>query len=395
MAISDSTRLTGQALLDQLDKLQCHNHILMAQSTGHYVRRLSNNTKRKLYIYFYLILNITYGLKYAILSFTDKDCILALLGENIYELENNKLKSRIIFILFLGISIFIIVVHYLESTHQLVHLGYIFNNISGRKNFVLSSNYQDIFVKRNLKYCCLLNNLHKFIKFFVINIFTLLAYFTSSMKQNILLLLFFNNFVMTILSIYGFTVLFTMFIWSYMTLMYIQLKFTSIIDMISSNLLLVKRAILDYNRTYRIVNKLEKSFNILLSIIYIYYPTFYIFLLNSIVDGSIEKTIKFSLLLTLFFNVIINYIIFNKMTAISTTNTSILYNLYPILVDKNFKKLKLRLRIDSFIARLNTEFIGFHCWLFIKFKRLAFFEYLFCISGTFFLLYKTLNILIS
>ena len=80
------------------------------------------------------------------------------------------------------------------------------------------------------------------------------------------------------------------------------------------------------------------------------------------------------------------------MSSISTTNTSILMNLYPILVDKNFKKLKLRLRIDSFIARLNTEYIGFHCLLFIKFKRLSFYEYLIGLSGTYCLLTRRVNI---
>ena len=393
MKISDSIRSTGQTLLGQLDKLQCDNHVLMSQSTEHYVRRLPIQTKRKLYIYFYLTLNIIYGFKYAILSFNDQDWTLALPGEYLYGFENIKLKSRIIFLVVLAISIGIIVVHYLESTHQLVHLHYIFNNISGRKDFVLSSNYQTIFVKRNMKYCTRLNQLNNFMKIshtFTSFILQLITYFIT-VKQNLLISLI-NNFGLILLGRYSYPMLFTLLIWSYMITIYIQLRFATIIEMIISNLLLVKRAILNYDNTYRMLLHLTKSFNIFLSIIYIYYPIFYGFMLNIIIDKNTSTNVKFILYLTNTMNFIVNYIIYDQMSSISTTNTSILMNLYPILVDKNFKKLKLRLRIDSFIARLNTEYIGFHCLLFIKLKRLAFYEYLIGLTGTCCLLSKTVNI---
>ena len=398
MKISDSIRSTGQTLLDQLDKLQCHNYVIMSQSTEHYVRRLPIQTKRKLYIYFYLILNIILDIKYGVLSFNDQDWILALLGEHFHEFESIKLKSRIIFLTTIGISVFIIVVHYLESRHQLVHLDYIFKNISGRKDFVLPSKYQTIFVKRNLTLCTKMNKLNNFLKIpiiFIIFIFPILSYSYTKVKQN-LAIYFIYNFGSMVWAIYAYNAVLTMLIWSCIIITYIQLKFTAIIEIIMSNTLLVKRAIINYDKAYKILRDLTKSADILLSLIYLFFPILYALILDIMIDMKARKTNEeYNFFLPLSINFIINYIIYDKMSSISTTNTSILKNLYPILVDKNFRKLKLRLRIDSFIARLNTEYIGFHCWFSIKFKRLSFYEYLIGLSGTYFLISTTINTQIS
>ena len=102
-------------------------------------------------------------------------------------------------------------------------------------------------------------------------------------------------------------------------------------------------------------------------------------------DKKINKLGTLMTLSTILLIFIGNYMSFQLLSSISVTNYFILKQLYPLLTDKNFNRRVLRRRIDSFIARLNTEFIGFHCWFYIKFKRYTFYEYLIGLSSTYLL----------
>ena len=75
---------------------------------------------------------------------------------------------------------------------------------------------------------------------------------------------------------------------------------------------------------------------------------------------------------------LINEVKVNKKADLINLNNS--YNhlivklLYPIQFDKKPKKLTNKLKIDSLIARLNKEFVGFNCLYFIKFTKLSFYQ---------------------
>ena len=61
-------------------------------------------------------------------------------------------------------------------------------------------------------------------------------------------------------------------------------------------------------------------------------------------------------------------------------NKNIAKLLYPIQFNKKPKKLTNKLKLNSFIARLNKEFVGFKCLYFIKFTELSFYNYMLGLS---------------
>ena len=86
-----------------------------------------------------------------------------------------------------------------------------------------------------------------------------------------------------------------------------------------------------------------------------------------------------------------NYIIYYMTSSICPMNKIIIKLLIPIQFDKRHKTQQIKLKIDSLIARLSKEFVGFYCLYSIKFTRMSFYEYILGISTTFLLLHGLVN----
>ena len=80
-----------------------------------------------------------------------------------------------------------------------------------------------------------------------------------------------------------------------------------------------------------------------------------------------------------------NYTIYYMVSSICPMNKIILKLLIPIQFDKRHKTRQMKLKIDSFIARLSKEFVGFYCLYAIKFTRKTFYQYILGISMTYLL----------
>ena len=79
--------------------------------------------------------------------------------------------------------------------------------------------------------------------------------------------------------------------------------------------------------------------------------------------------------------VIANAYIINNITAsITVRNKTIAKHLYPIFSEQRKLKRSIKLKIDSWIARLNEEFIGFYYFNFSQFTKLAFYQYILVVS---------------
>ena len=75
-----------------------------------------------------------------------------------------------------------------------------------------------------------------------------------------------------------------------------------------------------------------------------------------------------------------NYIIYYMVSSICPMNKIIVKLLIHIQFEKKHKTPQIK--IDSFIARLSKEFVGFYC-LFAKFTRKSFYQYIIGISTTY------------
>ena len=72
-------------------------------------------------------------------------------------------------------------------------------------------------------------------------------------------------------------------------------------------------------------------------------------------------------------------------------NNIIVKLLHPIQFDKRFKTRQMKLKIDSLIAKLNEEFVGFYCLYAIKFNRKSFYQYIIGLSTTYLLIDGLVN----
>ena len=70
-----------------------------------------------------------------------------------------------------------------------------------------------------------------------------------------------------------------------------------------------------------------------------------------------------------------NFIMYYMVSSICPMNKIIIKLLVPIQFDKSRKTRQMKLKINSLIARLNKEFVGFYCLYAIKFTRMSFYQY--------------------
>ena len=151
----------------------------------------------------------------------------------------------------------------------------------------------------------------------------------------------------------------------------------------------LNRILESYNELIGVVQQLSGPYNMIIGLVYCLVPY--------IISISLEVTIidRDDLLF-----IIINYIfwltflmanlnafIINQLSAsITVRNKSIHKYLYPMFINGRNRNLRIKLKFDSFIARLNTQFIGFYCFNLFKFIKMAFYQYSFTISSCYFLI---------
>ena len=128
LRMANSEKQDGLALLAELDKMQCGEHVIMSKSTLNYVKRQWIATKSNLYI----LLFVVYTFRGSILSFYQQDWIISMTGDYTHVLGNTTLISRIIFLISFCVLIFIIYSHYLENRFQLTQIDSIFDMIGGK-----------------------------------------------------------------------------------------------------------------------------------------------------------------------------------------------------------------------------------------------------------------------
>ena len=139
-----------------------------------------------------------------------------------------------------------------------------------------------------------------------------------------------------------------------------------------------------YNQLVIDIKMAASLLDLAISVFYITVP-FVIGILSQIAYHFNGFTRYFALF-GLFFPCTFNYTMYWMASSICSMNEIIVELLYPIQFDKTDNtrpKLLTRLKIDSFIDRLNNEFVGFHCLYSIEFNKLSFYNYILGISITY------------
>ena len=144
-----------------------------------------------------------------------------------------------------------------------------------------------------------------------------------------------------------------------------------------------------YNQLVIEIKLCRRILNPIIGIIYLFVPLPIGFASQLVLqDNWLAKILA---LIGLFICLSSNFLIYYMASSICLMNKVILKLLYPIQFDKKPKTIRMRLKIDSFIDRLNEEFVGFYCLYAMKFNRKTFYKYIIGISVTYILINGLVN----
>ena len=145
----------------------------------------------------------------------------------------------------------------------------------------------------------------------------------------------------------------------------------------------------NYNEAIAIVQNLSGPYNMIIGLVYCLVP--YIIAISLELTKIDRDDLLFQLLklafLTTFILTNVNAFIINQISAsITVRNKSIPRYLYPVFARRGNARIRMKLELESFIARLNTEYIGYYCLNLFKFTKMAFYQYAFSVSTCYFLI---------
>ena len=116
---------------------------------------------------------------------------------------------------------------------------------------------------------------------------------------------------------------------------------------------------------------------------------------NEQTNTILEKMAQLIFMMMIHFWNIFLFMFTHFTTSITTSNKTLPEYLYPVFKDNNFNRLNnqvglnlnykfgilsnitVHMKIDSFIARLNEEYVGFYCYNLFQLTKLAFLQYLY------------------
>ena len=168
--------------------------------------------------------------------------------------------------------------------------------------------------------------------------------------------------------------------WFYLPITVLNYRFYELIDKLRvsirwNNIKAIHKIVESYDQLISDCKQLSGPYNMIIGLVYCLNP----YIINLFFKlMRIERNNLFFKLLKIVFIMLfiitnINAYIMNQLSAsITVRNKSIYKYLYIIFCSKRIIRIRTKLTIDSFIARLNTQFIGFYCFDLFKFTKMAF-----------------------
>ena len=397
--------------LKQFEKNLVKNYVILSNSFEDYAVNHSVPESKKIKWYLinlFLMVNI---IKYAIIFFVDKPWLTSSLGELVYILYKMKVMSCFMFVACFNTSVFMINSRFLEVTKKFVILDEFNKVIADRRIDGMRITLQRKFAI----YCLLLNKgivelQVQFILVLVVILLTLLvylAYHDTSMQNNLVSLLFgaFNFFVLIkYLSSIGLITI-TLFILNVIYLKYKFIDFLKFLDQCVKQNSNFEQAIVRHKVFSDLLLKSSKFINIILGCFYNLNPILIVITVQILIDDATLLWVKALMGLSWSFVFMAAFIISKLSTWIPTNNMNIPNMIYPLICARCKHKeanlwtmlmdyhhsLRWLLKLDEFIAALNTNFLGFYCFNLFKFTKQSFYQLFLTISLVYILIIKTVN----
>ena len=389
------------------------NYILYYDTFEHYQDGVEPPIKRKL-LYHGTSLFLLFGLiKYLLLTWIDEDSIKIMTGDILFVWTNYYRKGYIFFINLLILTILIrSVVFYYEKKLKIFKNEIITIN-NGGNLFKYNNNENSLLKTANLVIWIKDGFIiHFYIIAIIFILLSVVVFIFSENNYNIFLFIIF-----TMQIIIGLKIIYIIYsgyiIIIAIMFMFLKLKQNDIIKSIRFNVLWRNKIRLydnlkQYHQFTKLINKLSKLINFICGIIYLFIPLFISQILSILTDveskNDLEIIAQILFLSSICGLFIIIYISVDTLSNITKVNQSLPKYLYPIFHDKQFTRFQhricfnlnynfgqlsdimVRIKIDSFIARLNEEFVGFYYFNLFAITKLSFFELIYMLMSDFVLI---------
>ena len=185
----------------------------------------------------------------------------------------------------------------------------------------------------------------------------------------------------------------------YLPITLLNYRFDELIDKLRvsirwNNTTAIHRIIKSYDELISDCKQLSGPYNMMIGLVYCLIPyviALQVELMKIDRNDLLFKTLKIAFIIFFIITNVDAFIINRLSASITVRNKSIHKYLYPMFCSKRIIKIRTKLTIDSFIARLNTQFIGFYCFNLFKFTKMAFYQYAFTISTCYFLIINVIK----
>ena len=352
--------------------------------------------------------------KYVLLTYYQDDWLKVITGDIIflfvteYKKVYAYLNFGLVFIIILKLMMF-----YYEK-----NLVFDLNKLDSSLNLLMYHNHSILIVVNILYWLsCIVTNLITYIVAIFMTIFALIAYFNNNINFNLVVLIISTIQSVICVNISIATVI-SLIMYIITLLIFLKWKQDEIIksirfSVIWRNKVKLNESLKMYNQFTRTISELSRLINMVIGMIYILTPIMLsqgIIIINGQANSKFDNFIQFIFVIIITFVIILIYIFNHLASSITLVNQSIPKFLYPVFNNKNFNRLNhqvglntnnnsnrlsnisFHMKIDSFIARLNEEYVGFYCFNLFQFTKLAYFKYLYMFMSAYVLISNNKNL---
>ena len=141
-----------------------------------------------------------------------------------------------------------------------------------------------------------------------------------------------------------------------------------------------------HHQVTRLLNELGDMYSKIIGLIYFILPYIISLTLKPLFMPGFYIYLKIILILVFVIFVTFTYVLNYMVASITVRNEKAPKYIYPIFYNNSKISITTKLKIEAFLVRLNTEFIGIYCLDFFKFTKLSIYQYFISISSAYILI---------
>ena len=151
------------------------------------------------------------------------------------------------------------------------------------------------------------------------------------------------------------------------------------------NTIKVIESIEEHEQTTQLLNKLGDIYSTILFVFYLMGPYSLSALIKLFLVPNLNKYVKLSIIFMVVIMTILIYFFNYICASITVRNKNAPKYLYSNFIRSNKMRIKFKMKIEAFLLKLITDFIGIYCLNMFKFTKLSFYQYFMTLSSAYIL----------